>query len=388
MKRIISAILAVLICASLCVMAFATEENSRVGETITFEEAKALLEEPNEKENESNNKYCALLTEWAYDKQNISDTYADFPEFYGGAYIDDDFNLVIQVTELTDEIVDYFAKIIDLENVSFETVNYPFSTLIAEHDLISEQIQNNPDDDNIANIVGVGISIPENSINLYVLMPKSRANAVAYYANVKESVTAFDNVIIVERESKDVMCDTTVMESGSAIVNNGYIRSMSVWARDINGYWGFVTTPHFTMLEGDQVYVNGVLFGVVTTPVVNQVMDTVFVRNTNPDFVPTNYISKLGTGYRSGGNMSAVGYTVYGIGMSGVRVGRVTDIYYTSSWGMRDLVLTNTGCSPGDSGGIVLGDDLLTHGMIEGMGQYMFYTKYNHMFADFYAMTW
>ena len=90
---------------------------SAIGNIGTTDEGLTTAQEA--KENRANDKYTTLLTHWAYDKEHIDDVYADFPSFYGGAYINDDQELVIQVTNSDAETMTYFKNLIDLTDVKF-----------------------------------------------------------------------------------------------------------------------------------------------------------------------------------------------------------------------------------------------------------------------------
>ena len=230
MKKLVISIIALVLAATVCIalLIVANIQKGDIGSDgeMDFREHEISFENQNEKETESNAKYIALLTEWAYDKQNISDTHANFPEFYGGAYINDEANLVILVTNLTDETKDYFGTIIDLENVFFETADYSFATLIAEHDLIREKIVQNADDANISKIISVGISIPKNSIELYVLPPNTSDNAEKYYADVKKSVTTFDKVLIVNSDGIDDIKHSVGSDSDDMTDNSDIIMTV------------------------------------------------------------------------------------------------------------------------------------------------------------------
>lgn len=74
----------------------------------------------------SSDKYNDLLQAWSKDPNYPSDTDANFPDFYGGAYVDDNKELVILVTTLDDETVQYFETLIDLEHVRFSSAEHSF----------------------------------------------------------------------------------------------------------------------------------------------------------------------------------------------------------------------------------------------------------------------
>lgn len=140
------------------------------------------------KEADANEKYNILLNEWAYDKEYIDDVNANFPEYYGGAYIDND-DLVIQVTSLNDEIREYFAELIDLNGVIFEEVTYSFEELKVEQQKIEELMTS---DELPFKIVGVGISIKSNSITAYIDNSQKKLSV----NDIKKELSDFANIEI------------------------------------------------------------------------------------------------------------------------------------------------------------------------------------------------
>ncbi|MCI8480853.1 MAG: S1 family peptidase [Oscillibacter sp.] len=117
-------------------------------------------------------KYNTLLMAWSTIPHIPSDRYANFPSFFGGAYIDENKELVIQVTDNNSDIMEYFAELIDLENVRFQTAENSLAELLEIKYELNKRISSNTSDplrlsaqDSL--IDGTGISIPNNSVNLY-----------------------------------------------------------------------------------------------------------------------------------------------------------------------------------------------------------------------------
>lgn len=95
MKKILSSLIVMAmlvgICASFNMTVFADASNSEI---TTIPDA--LSDELQTLENDANEKYNTLLQYWAYDPQFIDDVNANFPTFYGGAYIDAEKNLLFK----------------------------------------------------------------------------------------------------------------------------------------------------------------------------------------------------------------------------------------------------------------------------------------------------
>lgn len=151
--------------------------------------------------NIANEKYNQLLVEWAFDKKYPNDIYADFPDFFGGAYVGDHGNLVIMLTRKDEEIEDYFEELIGLDNVLFELSDYSFETLVAESDAAAAAM-NEVNDKYHGAVSSVGISIPDNAINVYVNVTVVEK----YDLNVKKvcgALTSYPNIRVVEVEGYD-----------------------------------------------------------------------------------------------------------------------------------------------------------------------------------------
>ena len=332
---------------------------SAIGNIGTTDEGLTTVQEA--KENRANDKYTTLLTHWAYDKEHIDDVYADFPSFYGGAYINDDQELVIQVTNSDAETINYFKNLIDLTDVKFEKVIYSYSTLVAELDAATSRMTDN--DKKFTNAVSaLGISIPKNSLNIYVVADDVAKNQLDIQAICK-SVTTFENINVVEVGSRDVPCGDVY--PGSELSTPGGNRSVGFWAYDANSNLGFITAPHDSMAKNDLVYINGTTFGRAATPYFSGGVDAVFVKRSNTSLTPTRYVSGHGTSHASGTYKTlAVGSTIYSRGKdSGARSGKIQDTSYTVTYELSPgenftlgkCVLTSAYCQEGDSGGIVVG---------------------------------
>ena len=158
-KRYIVICLVLCFILLMCVLVF--------GDSKTME-VQSLSSLPSyEKESIAGEKYNNLMREWAFDPDYISDTNADFPEFYGGAYINEDKLFVIQVTNSFEEAREYFSGMIDLTDVAFEKVKYSIYDLKEVQSAVVQEIESNAD--LFSNgYMGVGISSKHNEVTVYV----------------------------------------------------------------------------------------------------------------------------------------------------------------------------------------------------------------------------
>lgn len=345
MKRFISIVLVLALCCTCCITAFATDTTNAV---LSTEALRA-------KEDAANAKYNQLLQAWAYNPEYIDDIRAEFPSFYGGVYIDSEKNLVIQVTELSDAIIAYFSNIIDLEDVQFEVVEFSFDELMTEYDAILSQLNGEKARASVSSIAGVGLSMRNNSINLYIIQPTNDVASTYSMQECVDSVTTFENLNIIATTEQDTTC--AAVEPGSEISNGNYSRSVGFWAYDGDGNLGIVTAPHSSIASGDTIKIGSSTFGTAETPYFSGELDAVFIRRTNSSFTPTRNITGWDFDLQSSGyTILAEGSTTYSKGItSGCQTGEIIDINYSTSYGISNCVVTSAPCASGDSGGIVAG---------------------------------
>lgn len=358
-KKIVFLSLMVLcVCLFSIFTTFAANETKDINEEkeTVVEISKVITDELLLKENVANDKYNTLLKNWAYDPNLIDDVNAEFPEFYGGAYINDNKELVIQVTTLNDDVRTYFSNMIDLTDTVFEEVKYSYDELKAEKDKLVEKMRSGKNERTtpFEYISGVGISFPENSISLYVTKPQSvKSSADINCESVKQSISSFENIDIIFTSEED----TTVgdVRPGSGISWLTQSRSAGFWAKKANGDIGIITAPHGSITSGTTVKYGAANFGVAQTPYSS--VDAVFIKRTNSNMTPSR--KPAGWTFELVSNqyaVLAVGSTSYSSGAtSGADWGTVKDINYTTSYGLTNTVRTTSACDSGDSGGIVAG---------------------------------
>lgn len=151
--------------------------------------------------NIANEKYNTLLVHWAFDKNFPNDVYADFPEFYGGAYIGTHGNLVILLTERNDDTIGYFEELIGLDNVVFEEAEYSYGMLVEEKDAAVAAIAGVNERYHRA-VSSVGISVPDNAINLYLNMTVVEEHDLDIQ-QICAALTSFPNIRVMEVSGYD-----------------------------------------------------------------------------------------------------------------------------------------------------------------------------------------
>ena len=352
-KSIISLIIAFSLCISPTFNAIAAIGTSTT-DTANSTTLVPLSDELQAKENIANDKYNTLLAKWAYNPNFIDDVNANFPSFYGGAYIDENKELVIQVTKLDDDIRKYFSDMIDVTDTRFEVVKYSFENLKAEKDNIVKKMNSNSKDDLISSISGVGISFMKNSVSLYLYLPENISTADTIDESVKNKISSFENIDIIVTDKKEK--EIASVQPGSGITNGIYTRSVGFWAVSGSDV-GIVTAPHSTISQGTIMTINSQTFGTAGTPHYGGNLDAVFIKRTNSNFTESRHVPSWGFELKSKSyTFLAVGSIVFSYGMTSLAgIGTVKDTNYTSRSGISDTVLTTIIAQEGDSGGIVAG---------------------------------
>lgn len=305
-----------------------------------------------EKEDDACEKYATLLDAWSNDN-SVSEFTVTYPSFYGGVYIDNEKNLVIQVTDLTDEIIDYFDGIIDLENVVFNQVDYSYSDLKAQYDIILNDIIKTG---SIPSVNGVTLVEKDNSVNVYI-SEDGTASINTLSSESLDDYLIIDNVNFI---NDTIFNSCSSVEPGSSISFSGVsgYRSVGFWATDSNGNYGIVTASHGTISVDQQATIGGSSFGTVTQNVFSGTVDVAFVKRSNSNFSPIRSITDVPY-HISGYTTSAPeGATVITVGANtGIQTGTILSSSASATYNgqtLTDLFHTSTQVNGGDSGGIVL----------------------------------
>lgn len=222
MKNIIRILLAAVLAFSLSVQSFAISESADIPVSTPADYS--------DKESRAFNTYMALLTEWSENKDNVSDLTAVFPDYYGGCYINENHDFVIQIVGSIDDAISDLKSFIDTDSVIFEEVKYSYNTLLEEKNRISsEMMSTNTKTSEM--ITAVGIAGKENSIILYADSSKMNSRKSSE-SNVLDGITEFENVI--------VNCENVGLKTGSPAcpeksdpaLSNNKIR-VRLWVKDI-----------------------------------------------------------------------------------------------------------------------------------------------------------
>ena len=113
--------------------------------------------------------YHMLLMHYADGMPNFTDTNIDYPDWYGGAYMSGK-NLIINVTELTNDVRNELTSITNNPELIIQEVKFSFETLLAALNRVNEAIIQSEKINlgHNAKVVGAGLSVNGNAVKIYV----------------------------------------------------------------------------------------------------------------------------------------------------------------------------------------------------------------------------
>ncbi|MDD6262494.1 MAG: hypothetical protein PUA83_05345 [Clostridiales bacterium] len=230
------------------------------------------------KESTSSNEYQLLLTEFKHQKLN-GEIAADYPDYYAGAYINNDGELVILVTDSSDSITSKVSELTRNTEINIEYAPVSYNTLEAQKNLIfntalsirtaalsAETSTRENEVVNVANsVVGVGLNEKENKI-VVCISDTSKANISAF----RKYISDYENISF--ELSGTIDEQATAIKAGDAAYNTaGNICSIGYRAKYTTSggttYYGFVTAGHAVAGGQYAIYHNstGVYCGSVYT---------------------------------------------------------------------------------------------------------------------------
>lgn len=347
-KDKVIALIATILLLLTTTVAFATERTDYVGNVPDNQELQS-------KEDIAIQKYNQLLSLWSNHIDKDGNLIIDYPDYYGGAYIDNAKNLVILIKN-NSKLDNENFEILDSDNVRFENVKYSLKELLD----IKSDIKLSKD------ITGIGISLKDNCIKIYTPSSDTKQSLCKKIISTNNMHLPSDCVIIEHSEGID--SPVSAVQPGSKITSGNRTRSVGFWAKDVNGALGIVTAPHDTLTKGTPIKINGVEFGKAGMPIFSGNTDAMFVKRSNNSFTATREIPGFRFSLKNSALSLPVGSTIYARGISsGYMTGKIEDIHYTTSYGISDTVVASATCDEGDSGGIVAGGGNISERYVAGI---------------------
>lgn len=270
------------------------------------------------------------------------------PSFYGGIYIDENNDLVLQLvnSEMTEKDLQLYEEILKInENIKIIYVKHSYMELENVNNIINDYYESI--DINNTNISGYYIDVINNQIVVELINCTEQE-----IKNFKEKVIDSPIVVFVEAE-KNVPFADILPGAGFVYLNNqcsyGYRAKIG-----LSNFAGIVTAGHCFYQVGNE------LSGIGTVRYLQKSgnLDAAFIE-TNSGVNPSNTLAVTispGANYLSPSETMTsftVGTAVGKIGYStGYTYGTITSTNYTGS-GISGQIRTNMGGLGGDSGGIV-----------------------------------
>ncbi len=347
MKNIIRFLLVIILVFSLSVQSFAVSESADI--------AVSAPADYSEKESRAFNTYMALLTEWSEEKDNISELTAAFPDYYGGSYINENHDFVIQIVGSIDDAISDLKRFIDTDSVIFEEVKYSYNTLLEEKNRISGEMMTSKTKTSEL-ITAVGIAGKENSIILYADGNKMNSYNSSK-SNVLDEITDFENVIIDSGSAETKLNNLGPSKAypgdyGSSSNNNLF--SVGFWCTDIFGRPGIITSSYAGVYTNVSVGFSGAYFGTCSDYQCGGYVDAAFVLRENISISPTTLVPGHNIVLSNQAiNAAPIGMTIYTRGCaSGARTGVVEAANVDTNYGVYGTFIASNYCQYGDSGGI------------------------------------
>ncbi|MBE7719942.1 MAG: flagellar protein FlaG [Lacrimispora celerecrescens] len=331
-KILLSILLICSVCFSSLVVLAAPETNNKQNE----------LYKKYNKQNESYKKYNKII-------DDLGITRGVYPDFYSGAYLNDDDELVILTTNGVTS-----RQFLSNTNTITQQVEYSLNELNSIVETINNYLDNHKNEAWLANFTGFGIDEKNNKV--LVSFKNLTDEAIREF---EDSVVKSDAISYEERSS----FQTNVTYLGSQIyyINSSkqYGYSMGFRAkRTVNGttYNGFVTAGH-NMKDGVVIYdasdkrlgiTKGVKYGsTADASFVYADSNTISSTTINGFYINgSDYAKRFLTGYY----LTAEGYA------SGFNGGQIISTSYNSYQSgilLEDTILADFITRGGDSGGIV-----------------------------------
>ena len=297
----------------------------------------------------------------SYDVDSSAINEPVYPDFIGGIYYNDDGNMVVQM--VTDaqlgntELMNAVDNFIEEKDIIVEDVQFSYNEIKATMDALETLYFADDRPDTFENVD----SIAEDTLNNRVEIRMRICNEEEI-ARFKETALNSPMIGFVQSSGPvEPRIAPRINFLGGAPNQMG--GSIGYRAR-LNGADGFVTHGH-NIKRGERVVINGHIYGEVVRRQFSGNVDAAFVQTTSRG-IPSNSHSGGGavsttvrTYFRKGDAIAKIGNT------SGKTTGVVTNTSVIAN-GVSGLVETDCYAWSGDSGGLVIGPNNTTAGIVHG----------------------
>ncbi len=324
-------------------------QNSSINQTDIIQKEKEILdiigEERLIREGIACDAYDRMLASFSLDPLTNGD---DYPSYYGGAYIDGEGDLVINITENNPAIIATLTTVTGLSEVKVQIVPYSYAELLNISRALQECLRNTGA--NVADkICGYGIDQELCHVRVYV-------NDATEADEEAIRTFAVDPEAIVFIESRGSITEEVDVEAGSSTDN----ASVAYRAK---GYYngtlveGVMTAGHVVELNNYIDTPDGIPFAKCIKRGLGGTMDSAFCMITNSYYVPSNYIGNLNSLLSITTSNPPQNSTVFKLGQrTNLTMGTIVETAGTYNYNnvvWSNLTFATYYSFDGDSGGIV-----------------------------------
>ncbi|TCU64856.1 streptogrisin B [Tissierella praeacuta] len=266
-------------------------------------------------------------------------------EEYGGAYTDDDGNLVVYLKSVSENLEKQIYEIDS--DIIIKPCQYSYVELTNTMNRINEFKLNGEDDF-------------ANKFNYFKLSDSSNRIIVEFDELTDENIAEFkrkvtDDEMISFAQSKGEDIEDVSLKPGAKISKSGSSASIGYRVKR-NNVVGIVTAAHFAS-SGDSISHSGTTFGTCKKSVYSGAVDAAFIEVTNSNYTPSNTIDGTSNVLSRTISEPGVGTVINKRGMkTGATSGKV--ISTNATWTINGVTFTNLTSADytsdsGDSGGVV-----------------------------------
>ena len=305
-------------------------------------------EERFHRESRSCEAYSRLME---YFSESLGMAECSYPEYYGGAYINDDGGLCLNIVRDCEWPEERIRSIIVDSDYRINYVDYSLSYLCKIQKDLSDYVFES-DENALDDVYAFGIDERTQRVRVYLQKLSEEAT------NLILEQFAFPDIIDFVLSPGEVVNDTNLC-AGNPISTACIAYRAEVMTSSGTTVCGVLTAGHVVALGGYLYTQNGAPFAQCILRQESGNADAAFCKITNPSYVPVNTIYDSGTQTLSLLVTSPpLNSLVYRIGISnqGLSMGYVTDTSYTTIangftfYGLTAATYTSTG---GDSGGLI-----------------------------------
>ena len=276
-------------------------------------------------------------------------TSEDYPDYYGGAYINKDGNLTIYVTEEVEKCRYQIEKATKKKECILKRCHYSYKEMLQVKKEIEKYCCDNPDDQSVKNLIAYGISDMENLI--FVEMEDLSPEQISLF---KKNIC--DASMLVFRHGEKVEAETIIRAGEGVSTHAG--ASSNGFRGKIDNVYGFIMSGHGAGANHLAISLNSnnAMLGTTTHWQWSNSVDAAFVK-VNDDVVLSNAIMNTAANHASFAGPSAVNTVIFQSGITtGLTAGVIAAVNVNVRVGMvsmTELVRATYTSAAGDSGGIV-----------------------------------